>query len=53
MYRSNDCPIITIRRNELCGTDSGYDDYKLYDVSRNRGFAQVCPVKRYEHTPPP
>jgi len=31
--------------------DSGYDDYKLYNVSRNRGFALVCPVQRYEHTP--
>src|SRR6266480_8458 len=31
--------------------DSGYDDDKLYDLSTNRGYALVCPVQRYEHTP--
>ena len=31
--------------------DSGYDDHKLYDLSTNRGYALVCPVQRYEHTP--
>ena len=31
--------------------DSGYDDHKLYDLSINRGYALVCPVQRYEHTP--
>ena len=31
--------------------DSGYDDQKLYDLSTNRGYALVCPVQRYEHTP--
>ena len=41
-----------VETNYVVG-DSGYDDYKLYDVSRNRGFALVYPVQRYEHTPPP
>ena len=31
--------------------DSGYDDQKLYELSTNRGYALVCPVQRYEHTP--
>jgi hypothetical protein len=31
--------------------DSGYDDHKLYELSTNRGYALVCPVQRYEHTP--
>ena len=31
--------------------DSGYDDHKLYELSINRGYALVCPVQRYEHTP--
>jgi Transposase DDE domain len=31
--------------------DSGYDDHKLYELSTDRGYALVCPVQRYEHTP--
>jgi hypothetical protein len=31
---------------------SGYDDHKLYDLSTKRGFELLCPVQRYEHTPP-
>ena len=31
--------------------DSGYDDYKLYNLSINRGFELVCPVSQiYSHT---
>lgn len=32
--------------------DSGYDDYKLYEYSKNTlGIDLVCPISRYEHTP--
>ena len=32
--------------------DSGYDDYKLYNLSIDRGFELVCPVSQiYNHTP--
>ena len=31
--------------------DSGYDDYKLYNLSITRGFELVCPVSQiYSHT---
>ena len=31
--------------------DSGYDDYKLYNLSITRGFELVCPVSQiYNHT---
>jgi hypothetical protein len=31
--------------------DSGYDDYKLYNLSADRGFELVCPVSEiYSHT---
>jgi hypothetical protein len=31
--------------------DSGYDDYKLYNLSTERGFELVCPVSEiYSHT---
>lgn len=30
--------------------DEGYDDYKLYDYSRQRGIRLVCPIRRYRHT---
>ena len=31
--------------------DSGYDDYKLYNLSIDRGFELVCPVSEiYNHT---
>jgi hypothetical protein len=32
--------------------DEGYDDQDLYELSRQRGFDLVCPVSRYESTPP-
>ncbi len=32
--------------------DEGYDDTGLYDLSRKRGFELVCPISRYESTPP-
>ncbi|HET8687897.1 MAG TPA: transposase, partial [Methanosarcina sp.] len=37
----------------LCyvAADSGYDDYKLYNLSIDRGFELVCPVSEiYNHT---
>lgn len=30
--------------------DAGYEDYKLYDYSRNRGIRLVYPIRRYRHT---
>ena len=32
--------------------DEGYDDTDLYTMSADRGFELVCPVSRYETTPP-
>ena len=32
--------------------DQGYDVDDLYELSRRRGFDLVCPIARYEHTPP-
>jgi hypothetical protein len=32
--------------------DEGYDDHDLYELSRERGFELVCPISRYESTPP-
>jgi hypothetical protein len=32
--------------------DEGYDDGDLYEWSRQRGFDLVCPISRYETTPP-
>ena len=31
--------------------DPGYDDRKLYELSKEMGFQLVCPVKRYKNTP--
>ena len=31
--------------------DPGYDDHKLYELSKEMGFQLVCPVKRYKNTP--
>jgi len=31
--------------------DPGYDDLKMYDLSRAKGFQLVCPVRRYKNTP--
>lgn len=30
--------------------DAGYEDYKLYDYSRQRGIRLVYPIRRYRHT---
>jgi hypothetical protein len=30
--------------------DPGYDDHELYNLSTDRGFRLVCPVKRYKNT---
>jgi hypothetical protein len=30
--------------------DAGYDDWKLYDYTKQRGTRLVCPVRRYRHT---
>jgi hypothetical protein len=30
--------------------DAGYDDWKLYDYTRQRGARLVCPVRRYHNT---
>jgi hypothetical protein len=32
--------------------DEGYDDGELYQKSKERGFDLVCPISRYETTPP-
>jgi len=33
--------------------DAGYDDWKLYDYTRQRGARLVCPIRRYRHTKGP
>jgi hypothetical protein len=30
--------------------DAGYDDWELYDYTRQRGARLVCPIRRYRHT---
>jgi len=30
--------------------DAGYDDWKLYDYTRQRDARLVCPIQRYRHT---
>jgi hypothetical protein len=32
--------------------DEGYDDGRLYELSKEMGFDLVCPISRYESTPP-
>ena len=35
----------------MAAADSGYDDYKLHNLSTDRGFELVCPVSQiYSHT---
>src|SRR2546423_1432024 len=35
----------------MAAADSGYDDYKLYNLSIEKGFELVCPVSEiYSHT---
>jgi hypothetical protein len=35
----------------MAAADSGYDDYKLHNLSTDRGFELVCPVSQiYNNT---
>jgi Transposase DDE domain len=40
-----------IKRILYMSADPGYDDHKLYELSKEMGFQLVCPVKRYKNTP--
>jgi hypothetical protein len=53
MYNTMTSSSTTTIPEEICYMigDSGYDDHKLYELSTNRGYALVCPIQRYEHTP--
>ena len=44
-------PVTIIKRILYMSADPGYDDHKLYHLSRDMGFQLVCPVKRYGNTP--
>ena len=44
-------PVTITRETYYMSADPGYDDHKLYDLSKNMGFQLVCPVQRYENTP--
>jgi Transposase DDE domain len=44
-------PLAIIKRTLYMSADPGYDDHKLYDLSKEMGFQLVCPVKRYKNTP--
>jgi hypothetical protein len=35
---------------QYVAADAGYDDWKLYDYTRQKGARLVCPVRRYHHT---
>jgi len=39
--------------NRYVVADAGYDDWKLYDYTRQRGARLVCPIRRYRHTKGP
>jgi hypothetical protein len=41
-----------LRGVRYVAADEGYDDHDLYELSAERGFELVCPVSRYENTPP-
>jgi hypothetical protein len=43
-------PFTIIRKTSYMSADPGYDDHKLYDLSKGMGFQLVCPVQRYENT---
>ncbi|MGB9168027.1 MAG: transposase [Nitrososphaeraceae archaeon] len=43
-------PVTIIKRTLFMSADPGYDDHKLYDVSKDMGFQLMCPVKRYKNT---
>ena len=53
MYSTVTCslPVTITRETYYMSADPGYDDHKLYDLSRDMGFQLVCPVQRYENTP--
>ena len=42
----------SLRGVRYIDADEGYDDTNLYETSRQRGFDLVCPISRYENTPP-
>ena len=42
----------SLRGVRYVDADEGYDDHELYELSTERGFELVCPVSRYETTPP-
>ena len=42
----------SLRGERYVDGDEGYDDHDLYELSRERGFELVCPISRYESTPP-
>ena len=44
-------PLTIIKRTLYMSADPGYDDHKLYELSKEMGFQLVCPVKRYKNTP--
>ena len=48
---TSNLPIAIIKETCYMSADPGYDDHKLYDLSRDMGFQLVCPVQRYENTP--
>jgi hypothetical protein len=41
---------VIIKKTHYMVADPGYDDQKLYELSRDLGFQLVCPVRRYQTT---
>jgi DDE family transposase len=41
---------VIIKKTHYMVADPGYDDQKLYELSRDLGFQLVCPVRRYKNT---
>ena len=41
---------VIIKKTHYMVADPGYDDQKLYELSRDLGFHLVCPVRRYKYT---
>ena len=51
MYSAITCSSSLPQGIRYMAADSGYDDYKLYNLSITRGFEIVCPVSQiYSHT---
>src|ERR1022692_4596295 len=42
----------SLRGVRYVDADEGYDDRKLYELRRSRGFGVVCPISRFESPPP-